>query len=89
MNDSVSHPKHYTSGNIEVWDFIVDQKLDYLRGNIIKYVCRAAHKGSELEDLRKARAYLDRAIKELNDQNAHNAQTDSPFVGIGTSDSKE
>lgn len=65
--DVVNHPSHYTSGSIEVWDFIVDQDLDYLRGNVIKYVSRAGKKDplKELEDLNKARAYLNKAIEEL------------------------
>ncbi len=68
MNDSIKHPSHYTSGNIEVWDFIVDQDLDYLRGNIVKYVCRAKLKGHEKEDLLKARAYIDKALEVLEDR---------------------
>ncbi len=63
--DAVSHPAHYTRGAIEVWDFIVDQKLDYLSGCVIKYVCRHEHKGAPIVDLKKARAYLDRRIAEL------------------------
>lgn len=64
MNDPVKHPAHYTQGKIEVWDFIVDQRLGYLAGNVIKYVCRHEHKGNPLQDLQKARAYLDRLIDE-------------------------
>jgi hypothetical protein len=58
------NPTHYQKGNIQVWDFIADQKLDYLKGCIVKYVCRAGSKPheSELDDLLKARAYLDKAI---------------------------
>lgn len=61
----ISHPSHYTRGKIEVWDFIVDQDLGYLAGNVIKYVCRYRFKGRSLEDLKKARAYLDRLIREI------------------------
>ena len=46
-------PAHYQRGNIQVWDFISDQKLDFFAGNIVKYVCRAGHKGDKLEDLKK------------------------------------
>jgi uncharacterized protein DUF3310 len=63
MSDLIKHPRHYTRGKIEVWDFIVDQGLNYLLGNVCKYICRAGHKGDRLEDLKKARAYLDREIK--------------------------
>jgi hypothetical protein len=60
--DSVERPKHYTKGSIEVWDFIVDQGLDYMEGNVVKYVCRYKHKNG-LEDLKKAQAYLNKIIK--------------------------
>jgi len=58
----VEHPPHYTSGKIEVWDYIADQQLDYFRGNVVKYVSRAGRKGDYIQDLLKARAYLDKAI---------------------------
>jgi Protein of unknwon function (DUF3310) len=63
--DWVNHPPHYTQGNIEVIDFIRDQKLGYCEGNSVKYICRAPHKGDELEDLKKARFYLEVRIEEL------------------------
>ena len=59
-------PKHYQRGNIEVWDFISDQDLDYFCGNVIKYVCRAGHKDDELTDLKKAKAYIDKKIQLLS-----------------------
>lgn len=67
-NNPVSHPSHYTDGRIEVIDFIQDKKLNFCRGNIVKYVARAGKKGDrakELEDLRKARQYCDFEIKAL------------------------
>lgn len=63
--DVINHPSHYTRGNIEVIDFIEDQQLPYHLGNVIKYIARAGHKGDKLEDLKKARWYLDRYIKEV------------------------
>ena len=53
-------PAHYTRGNIEVWDFVRDQQLNYHLGNVIKYVCRAGHKNAETkrQDLKKAIHYL-------------------------------
>jgi len=53
---------HYVSKTIQPWDFIVANKLDYLEGNIVKYVVRHKDKGG-LEDLRKARHYLDKLIE--------------------------
>jgi hypothetical protein len=56
-------PHHYTALAIEPWDFIVKNKLGYCEGNVIKYVCRWQNKNG-VEDLRKAKAYLDRLIEE-------------------------
>ena len=63
-NDPVNHPGHYTSGSIEVIDFIEDQKLPYHLGNAMKYICRAGKKDPEKteEDLQKAVWYLERYI---------------------------
>lgn len=61
----VHHPKHYNTGNIEVIDAIVDWELDFIEGNVVKYVTRAKHKGDQLGDLKKARWYLDYLIGQL------------------------
>lgn len=67
QNDPVNHPSHYTSGKIDVYDFIMDQNLNYPRGQVIKYVARAGKKdiAKELEDLKKAVWYLNREIEKL------------------------
>ena len=65
ISNSVNHPPHYNSGKIEVIDAIVDWELDFIEGNVVKYVTRAKHKGDELGDLKKARWYLDYLIKNL------------------------
>ena len=67
MSDNVNHPSHYTSGKIEVIDFIEDQKLPYHLGNVVKYVARAGKKDPTklVEDLKKATWYLNRYIKLL------------------------
>lgn len=64
-SDPVDHPAHYTFGAIEVIDAIEDWNLGFHEGNVVRYVARARHKGRELEDLRKARWYLDRRISRL------------------------
>ena len=56
-------PPHYQRGNIQVWDFIADQNLDFFTGNIVKYVCRAGHKDEKIQDLKKAKAYIDKYIE--------------------------
>ena len=62
--DDATHPKHY-QGAIEPIDLIEAQQLSFNRGNVVKYVCRAGRKGSELEDLKKALFYLKREIERL------------------------
>ena len=62
-SDKVNHPAHYTTGGIETYDYIVAKGLSYELGNVVKYVSRADHKGNKLEDLQKARWYLDAAIR--------------------------
>ena len=66
-DDTVEHPAHYTSGRIEVIDFIEDQKLNYHRGNAVKYISRAGKKDKtkEAEDLKKAVWYLQREIYQI------------------------
>ncbi len=66
-NDPVNHPSHYNKGKIEVADFIADQKLNFDRGNAVKYVCRAGSKDpeEEIQDLEKAIWYINHEIKML------------------------
>jgi hypothetical protein len=72
LNDPVNHPSHYTSGKIEVIDFIEDQKFPYHLGNACKYLCRAGKKDPEktAEDLRKAVWYINRYIDLLEKEAA-------------------
>ena len=63
--DTVNHPEHYTFSRIEVIEVIETWKLGFHLGNVVKYVARARHKGQPIEDLRKARWYLDREIQRM------------------------
>lgn len=65
MTDSVNSPDHYTAGGIEAIDVIEAKQLGFATGNAVKYILRHQFKGRPLEDLRKARWYLDRRIKQL------------------------
>lgn len=69
MHDPVNRPEHYTLGSIEVFDFIKAWELSFAEGNVVKYVVRAPHKGRELQDLKKARWYLDQLIKDAEERN--------------------
>ena len=66
---SKTSPDHYQLGKFQVWDFIVDQDMDYLTGNIVKYISRAGTKPGEskMDDLLKAQAYLTKLIETTND----------------------
>ena len=68
--DVINHPKHYNSGNIEPIKVIEDWNLGFHLGNVIKYIARAGKKDptKEIEDLEKARFYLNRHINTLKKQ---------------------
>ena len=65
LGERVNHPAHYNSGKIEAIDAIWDWGLDFIEGNVVKYVTRSKHKGDRLGDLKKARWYLDYLIDKL------------------------
>lgn len=65
--DKIHNPPHYTQGGIQPLDYIISNKMTFCEGNIIKYVTRYKHKNG-LEDLFKAKEYLDRLIKEVTER---------------------
>lgn len=69
LTDNVNSPAHYTDGKIEVIEYIEDKKLDFCLGNAIKYISRAGKKdpAKEIEDLQKAKWYIERRIKQLKE----------------------
>lgn len=66
--DSVNNPKHYTSHPSGVECIEITEHLNFNIGNAIKYLWRASLKGAEVEDLRKARWYVEREIKRVTKQ---------------------
>lgn len=62
---SVDHPQHYRSGGMEAIDVIEAFGLGFNLGNVAKYVLRAGRKADALEDLMKARWYLNREIARM------------------------
>lgn len=70
-DEHVNHPKHYTKGGIEVHDFISAWGMDFDTGNVVKYVTRAPYKINKLEDLKKARWYLNKLIEEAEKEKKH------------------
>ena len=67
MTDTVNNPKHYTSHPSGVECIEITEHMSFNLGNAVKYIWRASLKGKEIEDLRKARWYIDREIQRLNE----------------------
>ena len=68
--DVVNQPPHYGNGKIECIDYMKDNMdhmmfMEYLEGNCKKYLHRYRYKQKPLEELRKARWYLDKLVKEM------------------------
>ena len=64
------NPEHYTQG-IECIDYITSKNMNFLEGNVVKYVTRYRMKNG-LEDLEKAKWYLDRLIRDYNKREEDN-----------------
>jgi hypothetical protein len=62
MIDPVNHPKHYTAHPSGIECIQVTEHMGFCLGNAVKYIWRADLKDDAVEDLRKARWYLDREI---------------------------
>ena len=72
LSMSETNPSHYKQGKIEVIDFILDQKMDYLTASVQKYLSRWRFKDG-ICDLRKARWFLDKLIEQqLNNSEEDN-----------------
>jgi signal peptidase I len=65
-SDMVNHPFHYKGNKFEVIDVINDFDLNFNVGNIIKYTLRAGKKDDAVQDLEKAKQYIEFEIKRLN-----------------------
>ena len=64
--DPVNHPAHYSEGRkYEPIDVISDWNLNFCLGNTIKYISRAGRKNNMVEDLNKAKFYLEYEINRL------------------------
>ena len=68
MKEKVNHPDHYNSGQYEVVDVIDDAGFGegFCLGNALKYILRAKHKENYVEDLKKAKWYIDYIIEKTD-----------------------
>jgi len=69
-DDEVTNPKHYDKVGfaIQPIEYITKNELDFLEGNVIKYVSRYQHKGG-VNDLLKARTYIEFLIERERERN--------------------
>jgi hypothetical protein len=66
MSDNINYNINWKGEQtIETFDYIKSWRMGYAEGNVIKYVSRHKYKGKALQDLKKARWYLDKLIEEL------------------------
>ena len=68
MTDMVNHPPHYTSHASGVECIQITEHMGFCIGNAVKYLWRADLKGDAIEDLKKARFYIDREIARRETQ---------------------
>ena len=68
MNDNVNHPKHYTSHPSGIECIQITKFHSFCIGNALKYLWRADLKGNAIEDLKKARWYLDCEIDKRENE---------------------
>jgi len=62
MNDPINHPKHYTNHPSGVECIEITEHMGFNLGNALKYIWRCDLKRDAVEDLCKARWYIDREI---------------------------
>ena len=75
--ETINHPKHYTSHPSGVECIQVTEHMNFCLGNAIKYIWRAGSKGDLLQDLQKARWYLNREIRRLEEARKAKTGTES------------
>ena len=68
MKDMVNHPEHYTSHPSGIEVIQITEHMNFCLGNSVKYILRAGLKGDAIEDLKKARWYIDREIGRLDNE---------------------
>lgn len=66
MTEKVDHPDHYNAHPSGVECITVVEHMTFNLGNAVKYIWRADHKTDAIEDLRKARWYIDRELERLS-----------------------
>lgn len=73
----VEHPNHYNAHPSGVECITIAQEFNFNLGNALKYIWRAGLKGNEIEDLEKARLYLDFEIERLRRREIQRRSSDA------------
>lgn len=66
QHDPVNKPLHYTKHLSGIECIEITRRMNFNKGNAIKYIWRAEDKGNEIQDLQKAKWYIEDEIKRLN-----------------------
>ena len=72
--ENVDHPKHYTSHPSGIECIQVTEHMNFCIGNAVKYLWRVDNKGSDIEDLQKARWYITREIARRQEEMSNAGQ---------------
>lgn len=83
MTDPVNHPAHYTEHPSGIECIQITEHMGFNLGNAVKYIWRADLKGSAIEDLEKARWYIDRELTKRDHIDAEVVGADVPDFAPG------
>lgn len=67
MAETVNHPPHYNNHPARIECIQVVEHMSFNLGNVVKYIWRSGEKGTTVEDLQKAKWYLEREIQRLTE----------------------
>jgi hypothetical protein len=77
MTDMVNHPKHYTSHPTGVECIDIIEHMTFNRGAAVKYIWRAGQKHDLIEDLKKAKWFIEREISRIEAQKSRSEEQSS------------
>ena len=81
-NDVIKNPSHYCYGKYQPKDVIRDWGLNFNLGNAVKYISRAGRKDDIIQDLKKARQYLEFEIEAIEEERAFQEQKEEESLEI-------
>jgi hypothetical protein len=64
VDKRIKSPPHYTKSSIQPIDVIRAWDLDYCLGSTLKYLCRYKHKGTPVDDIKKAKRFLEMWLED-------------------------